>query len=66
MSFALNDAYYSRDDNIDCANRTQRAESLSTHGIIDKAAYLSQAAMQHLLYLTLSFVSSYNRSHANM
>ena len=45
MSFALNDAYYSRDDNIDSANRTQRAESLLTHGIIDKAAYLSQAAM---------------------
>ena len=43
MSFTLNDAYYSRDDNIDCANRTQHAESLLKHGIIDKAAYLSQA-----------------------
>ena len=44
MSFALNDAYYSRDDNIDCANRTQHAESLVIHGIIEKTAYLSQAA----------------------
>ena len=43
MSFALNHAYYSRDDNVDCANRTQHAESLLKHGIIDKAAYLSQA-----------------------
>ena len=44
MIFTLNDAYYSRDDNIDYANRTQRTETLLIHGITDKAAYLSQAA----------------------
>ena len=42
-SFALNFVYYSRDNNIDWANRTPCVETLLTHDIIDKAAYLSQA-----------------------
>ena len=45
MSFALNYTYYNRDDNIDCANGTPCVECLLTHGIIDKAAYLSQITM---------------------
>ena len=64
-SFALNFVYYSRDNNIDCANRTPCVESLFTHDIIDKAAYLSQTTTQHLLFITLSVPSLYNQSHAN-
>ena len=47
MSFALNHVYHSKDraigSNIDCATRSPQVESLITHGIADKAAYLSQA-----------------------
>ena len=39
MSFALNYAYYSRDDNNDCTTRTMHIESLIARGITDKAAY---------------------------
>ena len=42
-SFALNYAYYNREDNVDYANRTPCAESLLTHDIVDKVAYLNQA-----------------------
>ena len=41
-SFALNYVYYSREDNVDCANRTPCVESLLTHDIVDKVAYLNQ------------------------
>ena len=40
-SFALNYAYYSREDNVDCTNRTSCVESLLIHDIVDKVAYLN-------------------------
>ena len=33
----------SGDNNTDSATRSQRVQSLATHGITDKAAYLSKA-----------------------
>ena len=33
----------SRDDNTDSATRSQRVQSLVTHGIADKTTYLSEA-----------------------
>ena len=41
-------------------------ESLVTHAIIDKAAYLSKATMLRLLFLPLSLVSSCNQSCMNI
>ena len=44
MSFALKLRIPpSGDDNTDSATRSQRVQSLVTHGIIDKATYLSKA-----------------------
>ena len=42
-SFVLNYEYYSLDNNTDCATRPPRIQSLVTHGITGKAAYLSKA-----------------------
>ena len=46
--------------------RAWQVENLVTHGIIDKAPYLSEAIALHLLLLSLLLVSLYNRSHANI
>ena len=54
----------SGDNNIDSATRLQRVQSIITHGITDKAAYLSEATEEHLSFLAWSFVSSLNRSYA--
>ena len=55
MNGALNHAYYSGDDNVDSAIRLQCIQNLITHdGITNKAAYLSKATKQHLLFLALS------------
>ena len=43
-SYALNYAYYGRVSNSDSAIRPQHIQSLITHGITNKAAYLSKAA----------------------
>ena len=44
MSFALKLRIPpSGDDNTESATRSQRVQSLVTHGITDKAAYLSEA-----------------------
>ena len=44
MNFALKLRIPSSgDDNTDCATRPQHVQSLITHGITDKAAYLSEA-----------------------
>ena len=42
-SYVVNYAYYSREDNIDCAIRTPCKGSLLTHDKVDKVAYLNQA-----------------------
>ena len=46
--------------------RAWRVENLVTHGITDKAPYLSKAITLHLLFLSLLLVSLHNRSHANI
>ena len=46
--------------------RAWRVENLVTHGITDKAPYLSEAIALRLLFLSLLLVSLYNRSRANI
>ena len=46
--------------------RAWRVENLITHGITDKGPYLSEAIALRLLFLSLLFVSLYNRSCANI
>ena len=48
------------------ATRAWQAENHITHGITDKAPYLSEPIALHLLFLSLLLVSLYNRSHANI
>ena len=48
------------------AIRAWRAENLVTHGITDKAPYLSKEITLRLLFLSLLLVSSHNRSRANI
>ena len=48
------------------ATRAWRAENHITHGITDKAPYLSKEIVLRLLFLSLLLVSLYNRSHANI
>ena len=45
------------------ATRAWQIENLITHGITDKAPYLSKVIT---LFLSLLLVSLYNRSHANI
>ena len=46
--------------------RAWRVENLVTHGITDKAPYLSEVIALRLLFLSLLLVSLYNRSRANI
>ena len=48
------------------ATRAWRAENLVTHGITDKAPYLSEEIMLRLLFLSLLLISLHNRSRANI
>ena len=48
------------------ATRAWRVENYVTHGITDKAPYLSKAIALCLLYLSLLLVFLYNRSHVNI
>ena len=43
-----------------------RVENLITHGITDRALYLSEAITLCLLFLSLLLVSSHNQSHENI
>ena len=46
--------------------RAWQVKNLVTHGITDKAPYLSEAMALRLLLLSLLLVSLYNRSRANI
>ena len=48
------------------ATRAWQVENLVTHGITDKAPYLSEEIMLRLLFLSLLLVSLHNRSRANI
>ena len=46
--------------------RAWRVENLVTHGITDKAPYLSEVIALRLLFLSLLLVFLHNRSRANI
>ena len=46
--------------------RTWQVENLVTHGITDKAPYLSEVIVLRLLFLSLLLVFLHNRSHTNI